>query len=66
MSPKIDFSTTVRLDLIGTAGPFALYSVIHRQNLTSLQLFGSSIDIEDEEGGGRAMFFELFSILQFF
>ena len=66
MSPKIDFSTTVQLRLIGTAGPFALYSVVHQQIMTSLQLFGSSIDVEDEEGDGRAMFFKLFSILQFF
>ena len=66
MSPKIDFSTTVQLSLIGTAGPFAIYSVVHRQNLTSLQLFGSSIDVENEQGDERAMFFKLFSILQFF
>jgi hypothetical protein len=66
MSPKMDFATTVQLNLIGRAGPFALYSVVHRQILTSLQLFGSSIDVVDEGGVGRAMFFKLFSILQFF
>ncbi|MCJ1279796.1 hypothetical protein MMC21_007620 [Puttea exsequens] len=66
MSPKMDFSTTVEFSFIGTAGAFALYSVTLHQNMTSLQLFGSSIDIEDEEGDARAMFFKLFSILQFF
>ena len=69
----MDYSTTVHLDLIGWAGPFAMYSVVHVQKMTSLQLFGSSIDVEEEEedvegSGGRAvaMFFKLFSILQYF
>ncbi len=60
----MDFSTTVQLDLIGTAGPFALYSIVHQQNMTSKQLVGSSIDIEDESGDGRAMFFRFFPLLR--
>jgi len=64
MSPRIDYSTTVELDLIGAAGPFALYSVIHTQSISSLQLFDSSIDLE--VGGAKALFFKLFSILEFF
>ena len=66
MSPRIDYSTTIQLNLIGGAGSFALYSVIHVLNMTSLQIFGSSIDIEDEGGEARAEFFKLFSILHFF
>ena len=66
ISPKIDSSTTVQLSFIGHAGPFALYSIVHKQSLTSLQLFGSSIDVENEGGEEKAMFFKLFSILQFF
>jgi len=62
----MDSSATVQLSLIGMAGPFALYSVVHVQNMTSLQLFGSSIDVEDEGGEGRAMFFKLYSIVQLF
>lgn len=62
----MDFSTKVQLSLIGMAGPFALYSVVHVQNMTPLQLFGSSIDVEDEGGEGRAMFFKLHSIMQCF
>lgn len=65
-SPKIDYSTTAQLGLIGTTGPFALYSVVLQLDITSLQLFGSSIDIVNEEGEGRAMFFKLFDILEFF
>ncbi|KAF7512824.1 hypothetical protein GJ744_011927 [Endocarpon pusillum] len=64
ISPKMDFSTTVQLDLVGTAGPFALYSVVHRQTMTSKQLIGSSIDVEEVGGGGKAMFFKLFSLLR--
>ena len=66
MSPRIDSSTTIQLDLIGEAGPFAVYSVIYVQNMTSLQVFGSSIDVEDEGGEARAEFFKLFSILHYF
>lgn len=66
MSPRIDYSTTAELALIGEAGPFALFSTIIEQNMTSLQLFGASIDVEDESTGTLAMFFKLFSILQFF
>lgn len=66
MSPRIDYSTTAELTLIGEAGPFALFSAIIEQNMTSLQLFGASIDIEDESTGTLALFFKLFSILQFF
>ncbi|CAF9932560.1 hypothetical protein IMSHALPRED_008917 [Imshaugia aleurites] len=66
MSPRIDYSTTAELFLIGQAGPFALFSAIIEQNMTSLQLFGASVDIEDESTGTVAMFFRLFSILQFF
>jgi hypothetical protein len=62
----MDFSTKVQLSLIGMAGTFALYSVVHVQNMTPLQAFGSSIDVEDEGGEGRAMFFQLYSIMQSF
>ena len=62
--PKMDFSTTVKLNLVGTASPFALYSVVHRQTMTPKQLVGSSIDVVDERGGGTAMFFKLFSLLR--
>ncbi|ERF76415.1 hypothetical protein EPUS_06973 [Endocarpon pusillum Z07020] len=64
ISPKMDFSTTVQLDLIGAAGPFALYSVVHRQTMTPKQLVGTSIDVVDERGGGTAMFFKLSSLLR--
>ena len=66
MSPRIDYSNTTELLLIGTAGPYAMYSTITEQYWTSLQLFGASIDVEDEETGDVAMFFRLFNILQFF
>ena len=66
ISPKIDSSTTVQLSSIGKAGPFTLYSIVHKQTLTSLQFFSSSIDIENEDGEEKAMFYKLFSILQFF
>ena len=60
----MDFSTTVQLNSIGMAGPFAIYSVAHKQKLTSLQVFGSSIDVQDEGGDAREMFFKLFSTLK--
>lgn len=60
----MDFSTTVQLNLIGRAGPFAIYSVEHKQKLTSQQLFGSSIDVQDEGGDAKAMFFKLFSTVR--
>ena len=66
MSPRMDYSTTAELDLIGEAGPFAIFSSIIEENLTSQQLFGASIDIEDETTGTVAMFFKLFSLLLFF
>ena len=66
MSPRIDYSTTATLALIGDVGPFALFSAIIEQNMTSKQLFGASIDVEDESTGTVAMFFKLFNILQFF
>lgn len=66
MSPRIDYSTTGTLSLIGNVGPFALFSAIFEQNMTSLQLFGASIDVEDESTDTVAMFFKLFNILQFF
>lgn len=66
MSPRIDYSTTAKFDLIGNVGPFTLFSAIIEQNMTSLQLFGASIDVEDESTGTVAMFFKVFNILQFF
>lgn len=66
MSPRIDYSTKAELKQIGEAGPFAIFSAIVEQNLTSLQLFGASIDIEDESTGTVAMFFKLFYLMLFF
>ncbi len=66
MSPRIDYSIGAELTLIGEVGPFALFSAIIEQNMTSLQLFGASIDVEDESTGTVAMFFKVFDILQFF
>ena len=66
MNPRIDLSNTAELDLVGEAGPFALYSAVIGQSMSSQQLFGASIDVEDESSGTVAMFFRLFSILQFF
>lgn len=66
MSPRIDSSATAELALIGAAGPFALFSAVVERNMTSLQLFGASIDVEDESTGKVAMFFKLFGILLFF
>lgn len=61
----MDYSTTVQLGLLGTAGPFALYSVILQLDISSFQVFASSIDIENG-GDEEAMFFKIYSILQFF
>lgn len=66
MNPRIDYSTTAELILIGKVGIYAVFSAIIEQNMTSLQLFGASVDVEDESTGTVAVFFKLFSILQFF
>lgn len=66
MSPRIDYSSTAQLTLIGEVGPFALFSAVVERNLTSQQLFGASVDVEDEGSGTVAVFFKLFGILQFF
>jgi len=66
VSPKIDSSTITQLGLIGTAGPFAIYSVVLSLDWSSLQLFGATIDVVNEEGEGAALLFKLFDILQFF
>ena len=66
MSPRIDYSTKAELVRIGEAGPFAIFSAIIEQNMSSQQLFGASIDIEDESTGTVAMFFRLFYLLLFF
>ncbi|KAM0799909.1 heme peroxidase [Usnea florida] len=66
MSPRIDYSNTTELSLIGTAGPYAMYSTIFEPYWTSLQLFGASVDVEDESTGDVAMFFKLFNLLEFF
>ena len=66
MSPRIDDSTKSELAQIGRVGPFAIFSAIIKQEMTSQQLFGASIDIEDESTGAVAMFFRLMDILQFF
>lgn len=66
MSPRIDYSTTAQLIRVGDSGPFAIFSAIIEQNMTSQQLFGASIDVEDERTGTVAMFFKLFNLLVFF
>ena len=66
MSPRIDYSTTGQLIQVGDSGPFAIFSAIIEQNMTSQQLFGASIDIQDESTGTVAMFFKLFNLLLFF
>lgn len=66
MSPRIDYSTTAQLIQVGDSGPFAIFSAIIEQNMTSQQLFGASIDVEDESTGTVAMFFKLFNLLLFF
>ena len=66
MSPRIDYSAKAELLLIGTVGPYAVFSAITAHNWTSLQLFGASIDVVDESTGDFAMFFKVFNILQFF
>lgn len=66
ISPKIDDSTTAELALVGKAGPFAIYSAVVERNMTSVQLLGASVDVEDESSGNVAMFFKLFSLLLFF
>lgn len=66
MSPRIDYSTTAQLIHVGDSGPFAIFSAIIEQNMTSQQLFGASIDVEDESTGTVAMFFKLFNLLLFF
>ena len=66
MSPRIDDSVTAELALVGQAGPFAIFSAVVERNMTSLQLFGASVDVVDEGTGTVAMFFKLFSLLLFF
>lgn len=66
ISPRIDYSTKAELKQIGEAGPFAIFSAIVEQNLTSLQVFGASVDIEDESSGTKALFFKLFYLMLFF
>ena len=43
-----------------------MYSTIFEPYWTSLQLFGASIDVEDESTGDVAIFFKLFNLLEFF
>ena len=66
MNPRIDRILEPELAQIGTVGPFAIFSGIIEQNMTSQQLFGASVDIEDESTGTVAMFYRLLNILQFF
>lgn len=63
MSPRIDYSNAAELALIGTVGPYALFSGIQEFNLTGKQLFRISVDVEDETGNTVAMFFKLFGLL---
>ena len=65
MSPRIESSTIAKLDLVGEVGPFAMFSAIIEQTMSSQQLFGASIDVEDESSGTVAMFFRLFYLMAF-
>lgn len=52
------------MPLIGKAGPFSLYSVITKLNVTGKQLFGTTVDIEADGSEAKATFFKLWSLFQ--
>ncbi|KAL2042394.1 hypothetical protein N7G274_004885 [Stereocaulon virgatum] len=56
MSPRIDKSTTMQLNLIGKAEPFSLCSVMLEHTLDGTQVFSSSMDIVDEGSSAKAEF----------
>lgn len=65
ISPRMDHSTALQLNAIGTAGPFTLYSAVNQYNISAKQLFGSSVDINHVDGSAATMmFFKTYDLLR--
>jgi len=62
LAPRMDRSNTATLSVIGSAGPYVIYSVLVQQTTTAQQLFGTSVDIKGEGVDTEVMFFKMFRL----
>ena len=64
VSPAIDTSTTTTLELIGSSGPFSIYSGSTSQSISAQQAYGTSVDVAVDGQAAGVVFFKPYWAVQ--